>query len=65
MHENEGVMRMTRYRVCLDCDRMIPVEGDAEHQVAKYDDGTDLFIGCEGYYHKVDEALVTGIHEEE
>lgn len=37
---------MTGYRVCLDCDRRIAVEGDAEHKV----DGFE-FIGCEGYRH--------------
>ena len=50
----EGRMRMTGYRVCLDCDRKIASHGDDEHRI---DD--EVFIGCEGYHHKGDEGKVT------
>jgi len=67
MHENEGVMRMIGYRVCLDCDRRVPAEGDVQHTadgVFEHKIEGDLFIGCEGYHHKGDEGRViqtTGI----
>jgi hypothetical protein len=47
LHENEGVERMTGYRVCLDCDRKIASHGDDEHMIED-----EVFIGCEGYHHR-------------
>jgi hypothetical protein len=57
MHENEGVMRMIGYRVCLDCDRRIEASGDEMHEIR---DG--VLIGCERYVHKGDEGRVIEVH---
>jgi len=65
MHENEGVDGMTSYRVCLDCDRRVPAEGDVQHTadgVFEHKIEGDLFIGCEGYHHKGDEGRVHEVH---
>ena len=48
------------YRVCMDCDKMIAPEGDRWHEVSHREDGTELFIGCEGYHHTVSEGRIQG-----
>lgn len=52
---------MTSYRVCLDCDKNIAVEGDQLHSVIRDAQGDEVLIGCEGYRHR---ELENAVHED-